>query len=79
MSEWISVDDDMPETFETDGNYHASKECLVLCAGNYELGLFQYGPDSGGWHNWYSHFYEDTFDGVTHWMPLPPLPKGEDQ
>ena len=75
MSDWISVDENVPDTFETEGNYHASKECVVLCAGSYELALFQHGPDSGGWENWYSHFYEDHLENVTHWMPLPEPPQ----
>ena len=75
QDKWISVDVRLPEAYETDGNYHASDEVLVLCAGKLEFALYQYGPDSGGWESWYCHFYEDNLENVTHWMPLPTPPK----
>ena len=74
-NQWVSVETDRPDTHETEGNFHASEEVAVLCAGRPEFALYQFGPDSGGWESWYCHYYEDTLENVTHWMKLPQLPE----
>ena len=74
-NEWISVEDDLPETQREDGGYFSSKKCLVVCAGEIEIATFQHGGDNMGWRNWCSEIYEEISDYVTHWMPLPEPPK----
>ena len=73
VQEWISVNDKLPDQ---------SGEVLVIVSGNpqknitlncaYELA--EYDP-YGGWIMEMWPEWEDAV--VTHWMPLPELPKGE--
>ena len=64
VQEWISVDDRLP------GN---GKEGVLI--------VLRWGGVDIGWCEdcrWRSEFVNEYEDGeVTHWMPLPPLPKGE--
>lgn len=58
MSEWISVDIEMPET---------GRQVIVYCEGVFEIAF----------KTVYSGFSDghSGLIGVTHWMPLPPLPE----
>ena len=64
VQEWISVKDGLPES---------GKESVLI-------GL-RWGEVDIGWcedGRWRSEFVNEYEDGeVTHWMPLPQLPKGE--
>ena len=64
VQEWISVKDGLPES---------GKESVLI-------GL-RWGEVDIGWcedGRWRSEFVNEYEDGeVTHWMPLPNLPKGE--
>lgn len=64
MAEWISVKDKLPED---DRN--------VLVYDDHDIQFWV------AWHdechnNWYTQEGDRVY-GVTHWMPLPQLPKGE--
>lgn len=61
MSEWISIDERLPE-----------EDVRVLVYINSERSYTKFDTDrlkEGKWVRWYSD--------VTHWMPLPEAPKGE--
>ena len=64
VQDWVSVDDRLPES---------GKEgvLIALMWGEVDIGWCEDG-------RWRSEFVNEYEDGeVTHWMPLPPLPKGE--
>ena len=63
---WISVKDRLPE-----------KETLVLALVQYEVGWYRMlaWRDKKGWASSQEEFSEHDGDFVTHWMPLPELPK----
>ena len=64
VQEWISVDDMLPEN---------GKEGVLIALrwGEVDIGWCEDG-------RWDSEFVNEYEDGeVTHWMPLPQLPKGE--
>ena len=63
MSEWISVKERLPESNE---------RVLVVCRtkkGVQTVNL-AYCDDNGHWHG------QGSMAGVTHWQPLPEVPKG---
>lgn len=64
MSEWISVNDRLPEDIST---------CLALNYNHHVLGFYWKGK---GWFET-SIADKNKLTGVTHWMPLPELPKEE--
>lgn len=79
MSEWISVDDRLPD--ET-GRYLAVKKRFApdeLGGNRTDIVILRFFVDNGfrmptyipDWIN------EEINDEVTHWMPLPEPPKGE--
>ena len=78
--EWISVNDRLPDT---DGYYlcvwYNFIEVFEFTKDLYKVDKYVF-PDFKGKSGFYScdrewgYIYED---GVTHWMPLPELPKGE--
>ena len=64
VQEWISVKDRLPEV---------GKKVLVYCKENkndYEIGAYS---------DTYRGFFvrQTCYENITHWMPLPPAPKGE--
>ena len=64
VQEWISVKERLPES---------EKESVLIALrwGEVDIGWCEDG-------RWRSEFVNEYEDGeVTHWMPLPPLPKGE--
>ena len=64
VQKWISVNDGLPEN---------GKESVLIALrwGEVDIGLCEDG-------RWRSEFVNEYEDGeVTHWMPLPNLPKGE--
>ena len=68
MTEWISIKDRLPEN---------SDEVLV-CRYNSELNFHSVGVDSyngyGKWLDFSAHYSERVWT-LTHWMPLPEVPK----
>ena len=63
MSEWISIDDRLPEEFIT---------CLVFCDGFFEVAEY-----NKHFKTWINVLYSEitNIDNVTHWMPLPEPPE----
>lgn len=66
MNDWISVEDRLPENNE---------RVLAFCADNCVQDVVWSWSDNC----WYGRTFALTYkEGlVTHWMPLPELPKGE--
>ena len=65
QSEWISVDERLPEVGESVLGYAESMdECFVVA-----------------YSNTYRTFFNGQFpnDDITHWMPLPEAPKGGEE
>ena len=65
-SKWIPVTERLPEE---DGYYLCNVRSFAFC-GSFYTAMLKY--DKGGFIE--GHIYTDD---VTHWMPLPPAPKGE--
>ena len=66
VPEWISVDDRLPEPW---------KQVLIYSRHDFcESALYIGAP--GKWRVTWNHEMLDA-DSVTHWVPLPELPKGE--
>lgn len=63
MSEWISVKDDLPDEFPYDVLVMGKNECDEYF---YDIAFY----DDGEWKSLY---WEG--ENITHWMPLPELPK----
>jgi hypothetical protein len=63
---WNSVEEQLPPS---DGNWWV---CYSANEGGGEMEILLY--DDGGWWDYDGRFI--TPDVVTHWMPLPQLPKG---
>ena len=61
QSEWISVDERLPE-----------KNQIVLCCLGLVMNVYTYMGD-GVWEDSYGYFQKD--EPISHWMPLPEAPK----
>ena len=86
MSEWISVDERLPDIPQH--HLHADRPVLVVSDGTVLLAFLCMGKPTGHrtwdvreeyWkeRNWFVAENADAFEqigGVTHWMPLPPPP-----
>ena len=59
MSEWISVEDDLPELY---------RDVLVFNGLEVDKDYLDACPDSG------IEYFKNNDDNVTHWMPLPSNP-----
>ena len=72
VQEWISVKDRLPEM---NGEYLCLWVNKSVSDAEYEsiYGSFGY------WFNFWEDEYKEwiSYDGITHWMPLPTPPKGE--
>ena len=70
---WISVSDRLP----SEGDYRECHEnwdgCVIWTNGS-DIGLGWYSTITGDW----ADIYDCDIDDVTHWMPLPELPKEDD-
>ena len=66
VQEWISVKDRLPEPW---------KQVLIYSRHDFCESAFYIGVP-GEWQVTWNHEMLDA-DSVTHWMPLPELPKGE--
>ncbi len=64
MSEWISVDDKLPE--------HA-KPVLLLIAGSDNMCVGYLSPDDEFRDDRWDHSFQPFY--ISHWQPLPGLPK----
>jgi len=69
MSEWISVEDRLPEIAEWSGN----RVLVYTEEGSIHTGRYE-GEVAGDWVD----LYNDSGE-ITHWMPLPEKPLGEEQ
>ena len=71
VQEWISVKDRLPE----EGEY----VLCVLKGFNYggKIQVCKFVPADKFKDKPYFEHFRNGFPSVTHWMPLPPLPKGE--
>lgn len=68
MSEWINVDERLPETNRSVLAYRSGKG-----VGNFYInGQFEWMLDGWGVNT------SRTFDDITHWMPLPPPPEADE-
>lgn len=61
MSEWINVDDMLPQY---------DIEVIAIQEGNVTVGCFRAGSIEGEW--WFDG--DVTLDGPSHWMEIPDLP-----
>ena len=78
VQEWISVDDVLPENGqEVFVAYVFPFQNSLISKHFYSASIYHI-DDGNGFVN-RPHFENEGFHGmrVTHWMPLPPLPKGE--
>lgn len=70
MSKWISVEDRLPD--------EARPEVLFFVSELNQIELGKFNETTGKWIVPYSDvYYQNGFNWVTHWMPLPEPPKGE--
>lgn len=78
MNSWISVDDRLPLELSDDDHY---KEISVLVTDGItvETCNFQRGSIGTLWREW--GVYQTSFptEDITHWMPLPEPPQGENK
>ena len=66
VQEWISVDDELPEAW---------KQVLIYSRHDFCESAVYIGVP-GKWRVTWNHEMLEA-DSVTHWMPLPEMPKGE--
>ena len=64
MPHWISVKERLP-----------GKGMVVLVRWHGEMAFARYTPHRLGWYNLDTRY--DSPNAVSHWMPLPPMPKEE--
>jgi hypothetical protein len=76
QSEWISVDERMPEN-DWGKHWKERKYYLVITAPSGLMSVATYGSKDFGW--WVDRHScvldEKNYNRVTHWMPLPQAPK----
>ena len=68
VQEWISVKDRLPKK---------NRKAVLIALRWEETDIGWYDKDDKCWQSEFVNEYEDG--EVTHWMPLPPAPKGEQQ
>lgn len=75
VQEWISVKDRVPDTAER----VLVSETWLGTVRKPQYGYFQKHPNQEGcWYILTDHgYYPRTSTEITHWMPMPPAPKGE--
>ena len=84
-NEWISVKDKLPKT---NGKYlcvcdNCGTSFIIIV--NFATNLFKVdeydfaGKRRRGWYGYDGEWGYYESDDITHWMPLPELPKGEEQ
>lgn len=76
ITNWINVNDDLPELFDNSG-YKKSKIVAALIGAKEPIMVeLNTGLDENSeeWMQWFSHQYDDVVTGITHWMPLPNPP-----
>lgn len=72
-NEWISVKDRLPETIPCGAGTAYSEAIIVLTDGRKAMMAVYDGVD----FICPMDFWEAWGEEITHWMPLPKLPKGE--
>ncbi len=73
--EWISVNDEFPEMNETNVVFGRDSGLLIITDGVYTtIGVCTYFSQSGE-SKFCDNFDDSIFDGATHWMYVPDLPK----
>jgi Protein of unknown function (DUF551) len=68
---WISVKDALPELIEIKQNVSYSMPVLVSDGKNYAIG-FRW---SLGTKEYFTTYFQEYIDIITHWMPLPETPE----
>ena len=83
VQEWISVNDRLPEK---DGayltvinlfGYHSSINVHYFAKDGEAVDEYNLAGEKDVWYFYDSEYGYVSTDSVTHWMPLPELPKGE--
>ncbi len=73
-NQWISVEDELPETNTIYESYYSSVNVLCLMQdGTYEIAQYQE-SDVNNWQGWYNPIMDDATDVPKYWMPLPNKP-----
>lgn len=80
VQEWISVDDRLPEK---DGGYlvvinyfsHQSINVRSFAKAGETINEYDLAGEKNVWYRYDSEYGYVSTDSVTHWMPLPELPK----
>lgn len=73
MSEWISVNDRLPIEKDDLTGYWNTVD-VIACKGQHVFCCrFDAGNTCGFWHK----FNDDGAEHITHWMPLPSPPTGD--
>lgn len=70
---WVSVNDRLPDE-EDYRSCHENWDGCVIWTNGSDIGLGWYYTSTGNW----ADIYDCRIDDVTHWMPLPKLPKEDD-
>ena len=76
-SEWISVKERLPELYQNVLVHYCNQHCVEphnYAVASRQDGLDEFNPGENIWHVDSSPLELDGSD-VTHWMPLPELPK----
>ena len=71
MSEWISVEDSLPDFVSRAGG---DEFVFVIASGDIGVGEYMFSSQNG-WSK--VGFFDDLNISVTHWMPMPAPPGGE--
>ena len=83
VQEWISVKDRLPEK---DGGYlvvinyfgnHQSINVRSFAKAGETVNEYDLAGEKNVWYRYDSEYGYVSTDSVTHWMPLPEMPKGE--
>ena len=75
VQEWISVKDKLPP-YNHDVLVYRPNMAMKIVVDSYDG---YYGEDDGEWYEGWAKYGKDIHNNplITHWMPMPELPKGE--
>lgn len=81
MPEWISVKDRLPKKND---RYLCVLENRVITICSFARNLkkvdkYDFNSNKSGWYDYDSEWGHYEISNVTHWKPLPELPKGEEK
>ena len=87
ISPWISVEDRLPEKHrkikikhgDADLDWISTEVFFMDDEGDCYVGMYDFGTDQWVINQDVFLYYNDVYDGgvITHWMPIPQLPKGD--